>query len=439
MQTYRRKRRSPAERERMAREALARAEENLSEANYRAIIDGFVAKGIAEAEILPRQNVLTYLAWQAKGRQVRRGEHGVQIFTLLACTRKETDPETNAETEIAVQKRRRTTVFHVSQTDPLGDREPEPRPAPERSTPAERPVRRADPAQLRAKADALQERIDYLRNPAIARQRQTRRRASIAASMALDAQRLERVQQSLRAIAAAIEDARLPDCLAGVTTRSAVERILHREENEPARQLLLERLEGKSPEQMRRERIAELERQLLGVKIPGFFPTPRPLAERVCRLADIRPEHSVLEPSAGKGDLADVVGEYSPEQLELVEINGTLCDVLRAKGYEPHHTDFLALDGAGFDRVVMNPPFENFQDIDHVRHAYECLAPGGRLVAIVSEAPFFRSSRKADDFRAWLAHVGAETIPVENAFNGRESFRQTGVRCRIVVIDRKEG
>jgi hypothetical protein len=50
----------------------------------------------------------------------------------------------------------------------------------------------------------------------------------------------------------------------------------------------------------------------------------------------------------------------------------------------------------------MNPPFEKGQDIEHVRHAYDQLKPGGRVVAIMSEGPFFRSDKKATEFRDWL-------------------------------------
>ncbi len=65
----------------------------------------------------------------------------------------------------------------------------------------------------------------------------------------------------------------------------------------------------------------------------------------------------------------------------------------------------------------MNPPFENGQEIDHVRHAFSLLAPGGRLVSVMSEGPFFRSDSKAIAFRAWLDEVGAETESLpENAF-----------------------
>lgn len=60
-------------------EALSRAINGESLLNYPAILDGFAAKGITDVE--PRINVFTYHAWRAKGRQVRKGEHGVRVIT----------------------------------------------------------------------------------------------------------------------------------------------------------------------------------------------------------------------------------------------------------------------------------------------------------------------------------------------------------------------
>ena len=62
-------------------EALSRATSGYTLTNYPAIYQGFIDKGIPEAEIKPRINVFTYEAWRAIGRQVRKGEHGVKIVT----------------------------------------------------------------------------------------------------------------------------------------------------------------------------------------------------------------------------------------------------------------------------------------------------------------------------------------------------------------------
>lgn len=96
-------------------QALANAMGGQSMANYAAIFEGFEALGIAPADVRPRENVFTFNAWRALGRVVRKGQHGVHIVTVIPCTKK--DRATGEG--VAVRKIRRTTVFHVTQTEPL--------------------------------------------------------------------------------------------------------------------------------------------------------------------------------------------------------------------------------------------------------------------------------------------------------------------------------
>lgn len=94
-------------------ESLSRARGGLSMSNYVPIIAGFSARGIPESEIRPRENVFTYDAWLALGRQVRKGEHGIKILTFISTVKE------NKETGKEEVSRRpwTTTVFHISQTD----------------------------------------------------------------------------------------------------------------------------------------------------------------------------------------------------------------------------------------------------------------------------------------------------------------------------------
>ncbi len=100
--------------EAIQQQALSRAVAGQKLTNYPAIFDGFLEKGIPAAEIRPRENVFTFNAWKALGRTVRKGEHGVKVVTVIECTKKLGD-----NIELPVTKPRTTTVFHVSQTDPL--------------------------------------------------------------------------------------------------------------------------------------------------------------------------------------------------------------------------------------------------------------------------------------------------------------------------------
>jgi antirestriction protein ArdC len=117
--------RTAAKRDEIQQEALSRAVGNQSLTNWPAIYHGFTAKGILEADIRPRENVFTYHAWRALGRQVRRGEHGVKVTTFVPVQRKtgELDPDTGKEKTVADRRPWTAVVFHVSQTDPIPGRD----------------------------------------------------------------------------------------------------------------------------------------------------------------------------------------------------------------------------------------------------------------------------------------------------------------------------
>jgi antirestriction protein ArdC len=106
-----------------ALEALERATTGQALTNYPAIFEGFMAKGIAEADIKPRENVFTFQAWKALGRSVKRGEHGVRVVTFIECSGRERDPSTGEERPTSYRRPHTTTVFHISQTEPTSERE----------------------------------------------------------------------------------------------------------------------------------------------------------------------------------------------------------------------------------------------------------------------------------------------------------------------------
>jgi antirestriction protein ArdC len=104
-------------------ESLSRAVQGQSVANYSSIFTGFMARGIPEEQIKPRENVFTYNAWLALGRQVRKGEHGVKCVTFIVCEDKKREQVTGKKSSF--RRPWTTTVFHVSQTDSMLDATPE--------------------------------------------------------------------------------------------------------------------------------------------------------------------------------------------------------------------------------------------------------------------------------------------------------------------------
>ena len=201
----------------------------------------------------------------------------------------------------------------------------------------------------------------------------------------------------------------------------------------------LQALGKQMPKEVPKEvQIKKLERELLGNNILGYFPTPKETVEEMIEMAEIGPGMKVLEPSAGKGNIADVIRDEAPEaDLSTIEWNNTLSEILKVKEHKVVGADFFEHKGE-YDRIIMNPPFEKGADIDHVRHAYGQLGPGGKVVAIMGEGSFFRSEKKYTDFREWLDELGGTSEKMETG-SFKKMEKATGVSSRIVVIDKKQG
>jgi 16S rRNA G1207 methylase RsmC len=135
---------------------------------------------------------------------------------------------------------------------------------------------------------------------------------------------------------------------------------------------------------------------------------------------------TVLEPSAGTGNLVAAMRETVDTEILAYEINPQLCEVIRNRiptyACKAICKDFLEVnDGMGqFDRVIMNPPFDNGSDIEHCLHARRFLNESGILVAIVANGP--RQQRELQPLAdAWIE------LP-------RDTFAGTSVSSAIIVI-----
>ena len=115
-------------RETLQAEALSRAMHGQSKSNLDEIFNGFKAMGIAEVDILPRQNIFTFWAWKALGRKVCKGEHGVRVPTWIESRRQLRSDSNDQQSDTAdaasdAHSRSRfsrpVTVFHISQTEPV--------------------------------------------------------------------------------------------------------------------------------------------------------------------------------------------------------------------------------------------------------------------------------------------------------------------------------
>lgn len=171
-----------------------------------------------------------------------------------------------------------------------------------------------------------------------------------------------------------------------------------------------------------------------------FFETPVHLAERMVELACIHKGDCVLEPSAGKGRIVQAILEDCPDlfSLDVCEINPAMtADLMTVCGdmenVEIVAQDFLLLKGE-WNKIVMNPPFNAGQDMAHVRHAYDSLAPDGRLVALMSPGWMTKEDTKSALFREWYEleqKNGGASVP---EFIPKGTFQESGTSVETVLI-----
>lgn len=169
----------------------------------------------------------------------------------------------------------------------------------------------------------------------------------------------------------------------------------------------------------------------------GQFDTPPALASFVVSRAEVW-GMSVLEPSAGLGNLARQALNRGAKEVIAIEVDTKRCDALRESfrqwqgpgAARAVWKDFLTIPSEPtFDCVVMNPPFAKRADIAHVRHAARFLRPGGNLVSVMSAGIAFRQDRASVEFRDWIkAHSGwIEPLP-------DDSFKESGTGVRTVLV-----
>ncbi len=181
-----------------------------------------------------------------------------------------------------------------------------------------------------------------------------------------------------------------------------------------------------------RIRLAQESGEVLDPRKADFFPTPRDLADKLASSVALFVLARVLEPSAGKGAIADAVRRAEPTaSITCVELRPDYQRVLRAARYDVVAGDFLSADlaPASFDCVVMNSPFGGRADIHHVEHALTLLVPGGRLAAVMSAGVQYRQDKLATRFRALVAEHDGDIEP-----NPDGSFLESGTAVRTVIV-----
>lgn len=178
-----------------------------------------------------------------------------------------------------------------------------------------------------------------------------------------------------------------------------------------------------------------------------FYPTPESIADKMLEGVNWLTIESILEPSAGKGDLAEYCarkidhlhGRYageskSKEKIDCVEYDPNLRMILSGKGFRVVHDDFLSFQThKHYNLIVMNPPFD--QGDKHLLKAIEIAKKSGGKIVCLLNAETLRNpySYTRQRLVAEIMEMGGTVEEVSGAFRGAE--RKTGVEIAIVKLE----
>lgn len=188
-------------------------------------------------------------------------------------------------------------------------------------------------------------------------------------------------------------------------------------------------------------------RRLPSFSNSGFYPTPSKLAGKMLSCVDWATVFSILEPSAGKGDLADAVSRFVNDTrnsrrvfihqrepyIDCIERDSDLAALLRGKGLLVVHDDFLTFHTRKqYDLCIMNPPFDNGDE--HLLHALSLMERGGQIVCLLNAETIrnpYTNRRKV--LVQKLHEHNARIEFIENAF--RHAQRPTDVEIALVYVN----
>ena len=168
-----------------------------------------------------------------------------------------------------------------------------------------------------------------------------------------------------------------------------------------------------------------------------FYATPNEVADRVLGFAEFGKGAHVLEPSAGEGNLARALVSMgcSVDAVEIEPTRARKIEALRLPGTTVKCANFLDLPASPtYDAVVMNPPFYGTHWIDHIKHAFDFLCPGGQLIAILPATAEFGESKKHEAYRKWTDTVSTGWNKALYRQLPPESFVTSGTRVSTVFL-----
>lgn len=178
-----------------------------------------------------------------------------------------------------------------------------------------------------------------------------------------------------------------------------------------------------------------------------FFPTPKHLIDKMLSGLDLKMINSILEPSAGKGDIVNALIEkekiYSTSytkykfDIDCIEADQNLQHILKGKNFRVVYNDFLTYDTMKeYDVIIMNPPFSN--GCKHLLKALEMQKRNGGAVICLLNAETLKNlcTNERIDLQRQLEEYNAKIEFIQDAFLDAE--RKTGVEIALVKVQLPE-
>ena len=171
----------------------------------------------------------------------------------------------------------------------------------------------------------------------------------------------------------------------------------------------------------------------------AFYATPKPVGDALLRNVDLPDGARVLEPSAGNGNIVRALLALNRSVIvDAVEVHEGRAAHLRqtCPGVAVTVANFLQLRPRPiYELVAMNPPFCGTHWMDHVRQAFEWLAPGGTLLAVLPVSAELGNTKRHQQFRDW-ASKGLSEWKKSQQFTDLplESFVESGTRINTVIF-----
>ncbi|MGL5749243.1 MAG: DUF4942 domain-containing protein, partial [Paraclostridium sp.] len=165
----------------------------------------------------------------------------------------------------------------------------------------------------------------------------------------------------------------------------------------------------------------------------NFYPTPYEVGLKMLSGLNLM-GMSILEPSAGKGDLLSVINQKSVK-IFCIEKSPELQSILREKKYPILGDDFLKYKPDHiFDLILMNPPFDN--GVKHLLKAWE-ISEEGTYIRCLLNAESIRnpSTKERKLLMDILKSNDADIEYLGNCFKDAE--RKTNVEVALVKLQNK--